>query len=630
MRSATSYFNRELFRGTLQRTWPLWAAYTLAGLLLGPVVLFTRLYQPHIVYSKLSISYDILSMSTHAGIAAAAFSGIFFAMAMFSYLSNTRATYGLHAMPIRREGLFFTHYLAGLFPQAVSLVLVYLLAALVAGSRGVFNFYVIGTGLVIDLLLVVFFYSFGVLCMVCAGQVLAGAAFYGIFNVLFIAMEALIQTLSGNFLYGYTGTYSNFAAKPLTPVFQLYTSLRAREVWPETANGDILWDAEPIGVEVVGMKYAVIYTLVGLVLAALALLLYRSRKSEATGSTVAITWLRPVFKYGVALCTAFSLGQLLSYFVFELTESPYEIGALVGTVACMIFAGLLGYFAAEMLLKKSFRVFKVSWKGALATTVVLLLIGISFPLDLTGYQTYVPAQEEIAEARISIYSDGNINDYFELDEPESLALLRDAHYACILDKPRQTSVNRQEPQEHYCDFNLTYTLTDGTEVSRFYNLALTPEMLSDPSSPEAAVTALADCAEITQQRILGKKLPEDMETIRITGGELRCERYQDGSYIDSYEAELDAIAANNVFIALMQDCTEVNVATADLFSGRFEDRGYLYLYLWYYNPEADNDTAAFDGPATVAVNGSFDLRVTPEMTATVQTLREMGLIDMPF
>ena len=40
MRSVTSYFNRELLRGALQRTWPLWAAYTLIWLLLLPVTLF--------------------------------------------------------------------------------------------------------------------------------------------------------------------------------------------------------------------------------------------------------------------------------------------------------------------------------------------------------------------------------------------------------------------------------------------------------------------------------------------------------------------------------------------------------------------------------------------------------------
>ena len=221
MPSVRSYFNKSLFRGALSRTWPLWAAYTLAWLLVMPVWLFTMLNRYHIVSSQITVSYDILNMSIEAGIAAALVSGVCFAMAMFSYLSNARATCGLHTMPIRREGLFFTHYLAGLFAQSATLVLVYALAALVTACHGVFDFYAIGMGLLINLLLVLFFYSFGVLCMVCAGQILAGAAFYGVFNFLFIAMEALVQTLAGNFLYGYSAGSSNFLTMFLSPLFRL-------------------------------------------------------------------------------------------------------------------------------------------------------------------------------------------------------------------------------------------------------------------------------------------------------------------------------------------------------------------------------------------------------------------------
>ena len=645
MPSVKSYFNRSLFRGSLGRTWPLWAAYTLAWLLIMPVWLFTMLNRYHIGYSRITVSYDILQMSINGGIAAAALSGICFAMAMFSYLSNSRATYGMHTMPIRREGLFSTHYLAGLFAQVVTLVLAYALAALVAVCHGVFDFYAVGMGLVINLLLVVFFYSFGVLCMVCAGQILAGAAFYGIFNFLFIAMEALVQTFAGNFLYGYV-SQSNFVTMFFSPLFRLYSSLGASKVYPQTADGDIRWELEPIGVKVMNFRYAPIYALVGVVLAVIALTLYRKRKSEATGSTVAVTWLRPVFKYSVALCTAFSFGQLLSYFVFELTESNYETGALVGTIACMVFAGLLGYYAAEMLLKKSFRVFKSAWKGALATAVALVLIGASFPLDLTGYQSYVPAAGEIGHAQVGFYTDGNINDWFDLNDAESIALLRDAHYACIVDKPRQTAVSRYEPQEHYCNFYVDYFLTDGTQVSRRYNMSFDPTMLSDPSSPESALTAFAQCDEITQWRILGGRLPENWENVRVTGGYVDCRYYPGGEYDRSDEAELDAIQANNVFIALMQDCVEGNVAPATLFGeneiGRepttkpgIPDEYYINLELWYNDGSAAAETraVAVDGSHTEAVldyNASLYTHITPEMTATMQTLRELNVIEIPW
>ena len=58
------------------------------------------------------------------------------------------------------------------------------------------------------------------------------------------------------------------------------------------------------------------YALAGLVIALIALLLYRTRKSEMTGSTVAFPWATPIFKYGVAFCTAVALGQFLYYFLF--------------------------------------------------------------------------------------------------------------------------------------------------------------------------------------------------------------------------------------------------------------------------------------------------------------------------
>lgn len=640
MPSVKSYFNRELFCGTLRRTWPLWAAYTFVWLLLLPVTLFTELSNRHVVYSRFTIAYELLNSSVTAGVAIAAIFGIFFAMAMFAYLTNARATNGIHAMPIRREGLFLTHYAVGLFCQIVTLLLTFALSALVMAGHGLFDAYAIGMGLLANVLLVLFFYSFGALCMVCVGQVLAGAVFYGILNFLAVGMEALLTAFAGNFLYGYDNSYFIFSAAPLSPVVKIYRHVYVHNLWQDGS----VWDSESIGVVLDGLGVVAVYAAVGLVLAALALLLYRTRRSEMTGNTVAITWLRPVFKYGVALCSAFSLGQLLSYFVFQLTESAYTVGALVGTILCMILSGLIGYYAAEMLLKKSFRVFRASWKGALATVIVFVLVGISFPLDLTGYQSYVPEQDEIERARIDLYSDGNINDHFELTEPESIALLRDAHYACILDKPRQISVNRQEPQEYYCHFGIDYILTDGTRVSRCYDLALTPEMLADLSSPESTLTKLAECAEITQQRILGGKLPGNPESMRITGGYIDCSYYPGGEFDRNEDAELDAIQANNVFIALMQDCVEGNVAPATIFGeneiGRepttkpgIPDEYYLNLELWYYDASDTPHTAAVETykyDATVEYNASFYTRVTPEMTATMQTLRELNVIYMPW
>ena len=623
MQSVTSYFNRELLRGALQRTWPLWAAYTLIWLLLLPVTLFIRLSDRHIVYSRPTLSYELLSTGLPSGAMMAAVFGIFFAMAMFAYLTNSRATNGMHAMPIRREGLFLTHYLAGLFCQVVTLLVSFALAALVTAAFGVFDGYAVGMGLLLCVLLVLFFYSFGVLCMVCVGQILAGAVFYGILNFLFVGMEALLRSFAGNFLYGYDGRSSAFSTAPLSPPVEIASSLSVSYVYD---------GIDPIGVRVFHLGTFAAYAAAGLVFAALALLLYRKRRSEMTGNTVAIGWLRPVFKYGVAFCSAFSLGQLLSYFVFELTDSTYTAGALIGTIACMIFAGLIGYYAAEMLLKKSFRVFKTSWKGALATSAVLILIGLSFPLDLTGYQTRVPEQSDIVSATVNLYG-GNVSGSFNLSGQESIALLRDAHCAVITDKARQTEYNRRYVpfDGDTCTLRITYELADGTELFRSYDLSIDEALLSDPSSPESALTKLVNCTEITRARVLGGWVPDHLEELRITGGYLNCSYYSDGKYSHSQEAELNAAQANSAFTALMQDCDAGSIESADLFAAEEDDcEYYLSLELWYFDPsDSEARASATKHTGEELYNGSFYLRVTPDMVSTLRALRGLNLIELP-
>ena len=623
MRSVTSYFNRELLRGALQRTWPLWAAYTLIWLLLLPVTIFIRLSDRHIVYSRPTLSYELLSTGLPSGAMMAAVFGIFFAMAMFAYLTNSRATNGMHAMPIRREGLFLTHYLAGLFCQVVTLLVSFALAALVTAAFGVFDGYAVGMGLLLCVLLVLFFYSFGVLCMVCVGQILAGAVFYGILNFLFVGMEALLRSFAGNFLYGYDGRSSAFSTAPLSPPVEIASSLSVSYVYD---------GIDPIGVRVLYLGTFAAYAAAGLVLAALALLLYRKRRSEMTGNTVAIGWLRPVFKYGVAFCSAFSLGQLLSYFVFELTDSTYTAGALIGTIACMIFAGLIGYYAAEMLLKKSFRVFKTSWKGALATSAVLILIGLSFPLDLTGYQSRVPEQSDIVSATVDLYG-GNVSGSFNLSGQESIALLRDAHCAVITDKARQTEYNRRYVPFNgdTCTLRITYELADGTELFRSYDLSIDEALLSDPSSPESALTKLANCTEITRARVLGGWVPDHLEELRITGGYLNCSYYSDGKYSHNEEAELNAAQANSAFTALMQDCDAGSIESADLFAAEEDDcEYYLSLELWYFDPsDSEARASATKHTGEELYNGSFYLRVTPDMVSTLRALRGLNLIELP-
>ena len=302
-------------------------------------------------------SYYLLQIGAYGGLVMGAVFGIFFAMAMFAYLTNPRATQGFHSMPVRRETLYATNYLTGLVCMVSALVLAFALAGITAACFGALDLTALGTALLAAVLSVLFFYSFGVFCMMFTGQILAAPVFYVILNVLAVGMEWLVRTFAGNFLYGYSGYSAPETFAFLSPAWKLVCVLDVSNV----ARVDrILSDGTYQVIRggeymLSGLGVLGIYAAVGIVLAVLGLLVYRRRASEATGSIVTVAWARPIFKYGVAVCAAFSLGQLIYFLVFGLNLHNGQY-SLPGTIACMLFTGLLGYFAAEMLLHKSEKV----------------------------------------------------------------------------------------------------------------------------------------------------------------------------------------------------------------------------------------------------------------------------------
>ena len=141
----------------------------------------------------------------------------------------------------------------------------------------------------------------------------------------------------------------------------------------------------------------------------------------------------------------------------------------------MLFAGLLGYFAAEMLLHKSFRVWRTGRVGALVFSAVLVCFGVAMSLDLTGYESYTPDAEEVEFVSVYLSSNG---DYLscKLDEPESIERPRraprdDRRQGAPAPATRGPPMKRPRtlPVDSYLYFTVTYALTDGRVVRRSYS-----------------------------------------------------------------------------------------------------------------------------------------------------------------
>ena len=409
----------------------------------------------------------------------------------------------------------------------------------------------------------VFFYSFAVLCMMMTGQILAAPVFYFVGNILVPGMEYLLRNFAGNFLYGYSG-HTDVALDFLSPPLYMYPRVDIASI--ETCENDSYY-VTAYALEHRSFMILAAYALAGLVIALIALLLYRTRKSEMTGSTVAFPWATPIFKYGVAFCTAVALGQFLYYFLF----GQYRSGgsdSLPGTILCMAAAGLVGYFVAEMLIKKSFRVFRAGAKGAAIVAGALVLLGVAMSFDLTGYEKHVPDESEIESAFYTFSGMTNVT----TDDADTIRRLTAAHRAIVKNRNEQARIADASDadtlsQSDYDDIEpfhlrLTYYLKDGSQLSRSYFVYLRRSDLTVPSSATARVNALYMCRESVLCRVLGYGYEHLGDTPRFLDS--YCYYYDDNAGGKDYA--LTAAQAEQVYAALMQDVQDSDNGGSDIFA----------------------------------------------------------------
>lgn len=458
MRSGTSYFNLTVFRKHLTRFWPIWTAWLVVLLLMLPVRGLMALREDGAgMEGRLAWFARSIPDLTSSGftLVMAVLVGLLAAMAACSHLYSTRSANFMGALPVRREGLFFSHYLAGLVMVLGPVLAASLLTLLVELAGGALELLPLGYWLGYACSAGFFFYSFAVFLGMFTGHLLALPAFYLIFNFLVMAVVGLVEWALRSFYYGF-GSLPDWLYDGMqwcTPVMR-YTYVQLVGRPQELFYGTTLW----------------VYPIVAAVLAGAALLLYRRRSLEAAGDVVAVRAMRPVFQYGVALCAGLFLGMVTA----QLLGLPD-----LGLMAAILLWGVAGYFVARMLLDKSFRVWG-HWKGAAVTAAVLLVLFAVVGFDLTGFETRVPRAEDVASVKVSGLqvwpSDGGNNVNVTLEDPEEIAAVIALHQAVV---DRKDRAGATDGSDYYggAYFDISYSMKDGATLARRYNYVLVDQEL---------------------------------------------------------------------------------------------------------------------------------------------------------
>ena len=539
MLSKTSYFNATLFRKNLTRFWPLWGMASFFGAIF-PLALLVQVLQNY------RFMDDVVGLEmTQAYYAVVAYGvpiislcyAILCAMCVWNYLYNARSVGFLHTLPIRREGLFVTNFLSGMTMMAIPYVITGILCVLASVLAGGLDI----LGILITILAVIgesfFYFSSATLVAFVTSNIMALPVLYFIFQFLAVLLDLLISVFAQGFFFGYQGEFTG-AVNFLSPTVFLMEQIRPRNIYEEIPAGWMdgmkEYTRELVGVELENGWIILVYALVGAIMAAAAWLLYQRRRSESAGEVVAVGWMKPIFRYGVSFCGALA-GGLLLYYMFWGMYQGGQYYDLLPLLVCMAVAGAIGYYLASMLLAKSLRVFKGSWKGlGLVAITVAIVCGIMH-FDLLGVESRVPEADAVKSVNVRINASNSIN--VTLTKPEDIQKVADAHRAVL--EHRDTLIDRDANHYittdasgkrlyyEYSYLRLNYTLKGDLTVERRYPVYYLPAEVDQPGTAVNALKELYSSDVIQYADLMG-----GIDNGRIVSGELsypaRAVKYEDG------------------------------------------------------------------------------------------------------
>lgn len=605
--SKTSFFNSTLFFKNLKRFWPIWGSYLAIFFVIMPMVLLVESYNDfdETVYSMTMVGVVI-------GFAYAAIC----AMALYSYMYSSKSAGMFHALPMTRETMFITNYLSGLAYMFIPNLLVALISVSVGGMRGDLDI----LSLVIWICVVsgteFFFFSFATFCAQFTGALVVLPVFYLIWNFVAYVLEMVVKTMGEIFIFGFRTTGSS-SVSFLSPIIYMAENYGTRYI-QETKQ--TVFD---------GAEITIWYVIAGAVFAILSLLLYRKRRVESAGDVVSIKKAKPVFRWCVAVCTALLLSLLVSA-IFNIAIDETSLVFPVMTVT-MLITGFIGWFAAEMLLKKSFRVFSKKSLGAFgifAIVVVICMAATAF--DLFNIENRIPNIEDVELITI---------DSTEFTTEEDMAAIMEYHQSLLDGKDELLEIDRNseyntyfsetDDNDYYYMHNAYiryYMKNDNKYLRRSYYIPISPAEKANPGSYASRLNDLLYAPDKVIQRAFGDPLTED-----------RVSSVSFDFYTDDGIWNQTTVSGKDAWLLAQAVCADLvagNMEAGMVFPADY-DTYQNTITITYYPVDAEDVSDSYAvthsihepaSPSTEFVSHGVGFGLTTAAKHTLEALEQLGII----
>jgi len=583
MRSKTSFFDKTLLKKNLARFAPLWAGYLLVLLMMLAALAGNGV--------RNSFAADFIGLFTAmAPINLCA--ALIVAQAVFGDLYSPRICHTLHALPVRRSGIYganlITGLLCGLIPTAVmALAAAPLLASTPVENGGWIALYwwLCAGGQYL------FFFGTAVLCAMLAGNRLGQAGLYALINLGAMVAYVLADQAFTPLLYGVLTPLSPFTRfSPVCYMLNLYSLIRLDSWEVPISPTESTW----AGVYTLGPGWGYVLAVAGIGAALLIIgwLLYRCRDLEKAGDFLAVNGLEPV----CLICLSLAVGTL---FCSAGREAVVDLSLLFLALGMTV-----GWFAGKMLLARSAKVFRPRAFRGLALTLLAVAAALGLTkLDVLGIERRVPDEAQIKSALVDS----------ALMEEKNVPAIRTFHAQAVADR-----WNGDE-ETSYVTVHLAYHLKNGGVLRREYRVPVDSEagnsarlLYSSIARLFAGQVSFGRDGETTYYSSWGAGAPTTQDLLALSNTPLSI------SVGDQYvtDALLTKESVDALLNAIIADSEEGTLANYDVFHPAY--------------PMSNGVSASPHGPLEIVLppaKESIRLRVSvfQDSAHTLEALEKLGI-----
>lgn len=353
---------------------------------------------------------------------------------LFKYTNEEKSSSFIHGLPISKRKLYITNILTGIvmyvIPFLVNLIIILLLNL---GEMGKYlQFADIMKWFGVCMLYNTIFFAFATFIgTFCASKISHGILTY-ILMYAPVGVLVLTSAITENILYGFKGLSSNFEEFTKLPFIKIIEDFR--EMSSYYLDQAIKFETSTI----------IIYIISIIVMLVLGYFIYKKRKLEITKEFIAFKGIRSFIKYAATF-----LVNLLSYMYFYDVIGKHNIRTLLASFVITLIA----YLIIEMILKKTYKVFK-SIIGFIIYAVVITITFVILNTGAFGYETRIPKAEDVEEV-----SFGMRNETINFKEKQNIENIIDFQQKLV-----------DEKKKGYTEYTIEYKLKDGRKITRKYDI----------------------------------------------------------------------------------------------------------------------------------------------------------------